>query len=78
MPELTPEMHTARGQVILRARRYLIDNLPRDGEWLLTTAIAISFTDGQWRSTPAGQASLLAAANDKLEGIRWRLVERVQ
>ena len=44
--ELTPEMRAAMGQAILRARRYLIDNFPREGEWLLTTAIAVSFTDG--------------------------------
>ena len=45
MPDLTPEMHAAMGQAILRARRYLIANFPRDGEWLLTTAITTSFTD---------------------------------
>jgi hypothetical protein len=43
MPELTPEMHAAMGQAILRARRYLIDNFPREGELLLPTAIAMSF-----------------------------------
>jgi hypothetical protein len=77
-PELTPEMHAAMGQAILRARRYLIDNFPRDGEWLLTTAIVASFTDMLRNSTPAEQAPLVAAANDALEGAGWRLVERVQ
>src|SRR5262249_4783987 len=76
MAELTPEMHAAMGQAILRARRYLIDNFPREGEWLLTTAIAVGFADMLRNSTPAGQAALVAAANDKLEGTRWRLVER--
>jgi len=41
-------------QAILRARRYLIDNFPREGEWLLTAAIAVSFTDPVPNSTPAG------------------------
>jgi len=75
-PELTPEMHAAMGQAILRARRYLIDNFPREGESLLTTAIIISFTGLLRHNTPAGQAALVAAANEKLEGTRWRLVER--
>jgi hypothetical protein len=29
-------------------------------------------------TAPAAQAALVAAANDKLEGTRWRIVERVQ
>ena len=78
MPELTPEMHAAMGQAILRARRYLIDNFTREGEWLLTTAIAVSFAEMLRNSTPAGQAALVAAANDKLKGTCWRVVERVQ
>ena len=77
MPELTPEMHAAMGQAILRARRYLIDNFPREGELLLPTAIAMSFADMLRNSTPAGQAALVTATNDKLEGTRWRVVERV-
>jgi len=61
-PELTPEMHAAMGQAILRARRYRIDNFLREGEWPLPTAIIISFTDMMRNSTPAGQATLVAAA----------------
>jgi hypothetical protein len=78
MPELTPEMRAAMAQAILHARRYLIANFPRDGERLLTTAIAVSFTDMLRNSTPAEQVALVAAANDKLEGTRWRLVEQAQ
>jgi hypothetical protein len=37
-------MRAAMGQAILSAR-YLISNFPREGEWLLTTAIAMGFTD---------------------------------
>ena len=76
--ELTPEMRAAMGQAILSARRYLISNFPREGEWLLTTAIAMGFTDMLRNTAPAAQAALVAAANEKLEGTRWRIVERVQ
>ena len=64
------------GQAILSARRYLISNFPREGEWLLTTAIAMGFTDMLRNTAPAAQAALVAA-NEKLEGTRWRIVERV-
>jgi hypothetical protein len=77
MPEMTPEMYGAIAQALGRARRYLIANFPREGEWLLTTAIASGFTDLLIHSPPAGQAALVAAANDKLAGTRWRIVERV-
>ena len=76
--ELTPEMRAAMGQAILSARRYLISNFPREGEWLLTTAIAMGFTDMLRNTAPAAQAALVAATNEKLEGTRWRIVERVQ
>jgi hypothetical protein len=76
--ELTPEMRAAMGQAILSARRYLISNFPREGEWLLTTAIARGFTDMLRNTASAAQAALVAAANEKLEGTRWRIVERVQ
>jgi hypothetical protein len=41
----------------------------------MTTAITISFTDMLRNSMPAEQAALVAAANDRLEGTCWRLVE---
>jgi hypothetical protein len=77
MPELTPEMHAAMAGAINRARRHLIANFPREGEWLLTTAIAMGFTDLLRNTPPAAQAALVAAANDKLAGTPWRLVKRV-
>jgi hypothetical protein len=76
MRELTPEMHAAMAGAILGARRHLIQNFPKEGEWLLTTAIAITFADMLCNTTPTAQAALAAAVNDKLEGTRWRLVER--
>jgi hypothetical protein len=59
-------------QAILRAYRYKIANFPRDDGWLLTATIAISFMELLWNSMPAGQAALVAAANDMLEGTGWR------
>jgi len=46
------------------------------GEWLSTTAITESFTDMLRNMTPAGQAALVAAANDKIAGTRWRPVKQ--
>jgi hypothetical protein len=45
---------------------------------LLPIAIAMSFADTLRNSTPAEQAALVAAANNRLEGTRSRVVERVQ
>jgi hypothetical protein len=71
-------MHAAMAGAINLARRHLISNFPKEGEWLLTTAIAMGFTDLLRNATPAAQAALVAAANDKLEGTRWRIADRVQ
>jgi hypothetical protein len=37
----------------------------------------MGFIDMLRHGTPAGQTALAGVANDKLEGSRWRLVERV-
>jgi len=74
--DLTPEMHASMDEAIKRARRYLIAIFPREGEWLLTTAIAMGFTDMLRDDAPSAQEALVAIANDRLEGTRWRLVER--
>jgi hypothetical protein len=74
IPDLTPEMHAAMAGAISLARRQLIANFPKEGEWLLTTAIAMGFTD-LLRNT---KAAIVAVANDKLEGTSGRIVERVQ
>ena len=74
--DLTPEMHASMAEAIKRARRYLIANFPKDGQWLLTTAIAMEFTDMLHNDAPSAQEALVAIASDRLEGTRWRLVER--
>jgi hypothetical protein len=38
---LTPEMHAVMAGVINLARRQLIANSPKEGEWLPTTARAV-------------------------------------
>jgi hypothetical protein len=79
MPELTIEMRTAIGGALKNAHHDLVRLFgPEEGKWLVTTMLAVGFTDLLRNASPAAQAALVAAANDKLEGTRWRIAERVQ
>lgn len=78
MSELTIAMRAAIGGALRNASEELSRRFPNEGEHLVTTMIAVGFTDMLTRSPLVGQRALAAAANDKLEGTRWRIVERAQ
>jgi hypothetical protein len=71
-------MHSAMIEAANEARRYLLSRYPKQqaGQLMMTT-LAMTFSDMLSRTHPAAQRALADTTNDRLQGTRWRIVERV-